>query len=432
MNATGQTIPPNPTGGPGHQVYTHGNYFTVGTASTDSRCQAGIYFCYGALLLNNGTFLEALEEPQVTAVQATLAGFGRGRFEPGNFQAHPTGGGIAAPPERVGYLFDARPYYGGASSGSGNGLGSNPATLIAGQLYKFPATSMPNIDLPYRKIMPTSAFTGQLPLVDISSPATGNVLGTDTTDSYKYCVAAVANECRQGSAPGDVYVNAPHIQYPYCFIAGQNGNIFDDYDICIAGSLAIRDAITQTDGSQMDNEGKATRILTKFKRPRIQSVFDTTYVLPNAQWLIVDSQFPGDASLNKVYFLGKIPPPAPKDSYNRTDFIPISVSLPAFDGATRAFVRFGYAENGPANSLFCTSRKESCVVGVQTAATPVDPVNPFFFEQTEASTWQPVACSSGCTINLPGIPQRTLYYQFVYQNASGTVYTSPISATMTP
>ncbi len=176
-----------------------------------------------------------------------------------------------------------------------------------------------------------------------------------------------------------------------------------------------------------------TRILTKFSTgPRAEHF---RYALRSAEWavrMVFESQFPGDASLNKVYFLGKIPPPAPKDSYNRTDFIPLSITLPAFTGATQAFIRFGYAENGPSNSLFCTSRQESCVVGTPTATTPVDHVNPFFMEGTEAGKWSATACTSGCTINVPGIPQHMLYYQFVYKNASGIIYTSPVSATVVP
>jgi hypothetical protein len=72
------------------------------------------------------------------------------------------------------------------------------------------------------------------------------------------------------------------------------------------------------------------------------------------------------------------------------------------------------------------------VVGASAASTPVDPVNPFFLEQTEAATWNPANCASGCTITVPGIPQRALYYQFVYKNSAGIVYTSPVSATIVP
>ena len=68
---------------------------------------------------------------------------------------------------------------------------------------------MPNIELPFRKVYPTAAFSGQTPLTDISSPAQGDVIGTGPADSNKYCVTQIAGECRAGSAAGDVYVNAP-------------------------------------------------------------------------------------------------------------------------------------------------------------------------------------------------------------------------------
>jgi hypothetical protein len=432
MNATGQTIPPDPTSALGHQFFSHGNYGADGTPNTDGRCANSQYNCYSTLLSNGQPFAQEIESPLSTGVQVLNPPFGHGSYDANDLQSHPTGAGVAAPPDRFNYMFDGRPYYGGVSSGSVTGNGSNPATLIAGQLYKFPQSSMPNLDLPYRKIYPTAAFTGQLPLVDVSGPATGNVLGTGTSDAYKYCVAAAVNECRQGSSIGDVYVNAPYIRYPYCFNEPQNGNLDDDYDICIAGSISTRDALTQIYMNTVDNEGRAQRILTKYRRARVLGIFDTVYVLPNGQWMIFEGQFVGDGSLNKSYFIAKIPPPAPQDSYNRLDFIPISISLPPLAGATQAFVRFGYAENGPAPSLFCTSRKENCVAGAPTASTPVDPVNPFFFEQTEAASWSPAACTSGCTITLAGIPQRVMYYQFVYKNSTGIVYTSPVSTTIVP
>jgi hypothetical protein len=71
-------------------------------------------------------------------------------------------------------------------------------------------------------------------------------------------------------------------------------------------------------------------------------------------------------------------------------------------------------------------------VGTQTGSTPVNSSNPFFFEQTEAGTWSPIACTAGCTITVPGVPQRVLYYQFVYKNGTGIVYTSPVSTTIVP
>jgi hypothetical protein len=431
MNTTGLTIPPDPAASGGHGFWSHGNGGFDGAGFGETRCAAGVFGCYTTRLLNNRTFEKVLTELPTTAVMIFSPQFAHGSHDGSNHQSHPGGGGTAAPAERFNFMFDGRPYYGGASSGSANGQGSNPAVSLGGQLYKFPASSMPNIDLPYRKTNPTTAFSGQFPLVDVSGPNCS--IGNTPADSYKYGVVAAPGECYPGSAIGDVYVNAPHVRYPFCFNAEQNANLTDEYDICIAGSPMIRDAIMQVDMTKPDNEGKSQRVLTKFNRARVESVFYAPYVFPNGQWLMFESQFPGDGSVNKAYLLAKIPPPVPQDNYNRLDFIPISVTLPPLTGATQAFVRFGYAENGSYANLFCTSRKESCVVGANASIASINPVNPFFLETVEAGRWSGMACTNGCTINVPGVPQRVLYYQFVYQNSTGgVVYTSPVSTTIVP
>jgi hypothetical protein len=433
MNATGKTIPPSYGESGGHGYWSHGNAGFFGTPPSEQRCAGGTNSaCFSSRLILNGTFADLLARTPNTAVMALFPKFGQGSADNSQHQSHPTGGGPAAPPDRFNFMFDGRPYYGGFSSGSVTGSGSNPATLVAGQLYKFPKESMPNIDLPFRKIYPTTAFSGEMPLVDASSTATGDVLGSTSADSYKYCVAAAANECRQGSAVGDVYVNAPYVVYPFCYQAAQAYNLWDAYDICISGSPMIRDAIMQIDLTNVDNEGRYQRVLTKFNRARDLSVFYTPYVLPNGQWMIFESQFGGDGSVNKSLLLAKIPPPGPQDSISRLSFYPISLNLSAVPGANQAYVRFGYAENGSAANLFCTSRKESCVAGAESGSGNIDQVNPFFFEQTESSSWSALACTNGCTITVPAIPQRVLYYQYVYLNGSSTIYTSPVSATIIP
>lgn len=435
MNATGLTIPADPNEVNNHYFWLHGNGGFASAVVGDNRCAIAFYFCYSTRITGGGTFQQVLTSTPTTGLQTQNPPFGTGSADFSNTQSHPTGGGEHAPPERFNYMFDGRPYRGGFSSGSNTGTGSNPATVVGGQLYKFPASAMPNIDLPFRKIYPTAAFSGQSPLVDISSAATGNLIGTTASDAYKYCVAAVANECRQGSSPGDVFVNAPNVRFPYCYQAAQNLNLSEDYDLCIGGSPMVRDAIMQIDMSKVDNEGRYQRVLTKFSRPRVLSVFYAPYILPNGQWMIFEAHLAGDGSTNKSLLVAKIPPPSPVDNYNRGDFIPLSLTdMPAIPGATQAFVRFGYAENGPWNSLFCTSRLESCIAGSQTSATPVDPVNPFFFEHSEAGKWSGMACSktNPCTLTIPAIPQRVLYYQYVYTNGTTVVYTSPVMATVVP
>lgn len=428
MNQTGLTIPPDYLSFNSHYFWGNENWVAYEEQTLDTRCTVGN--CYAARLGASRPFLDVVTQRQNTAVMTLYPKFGQaGAADDSNLQSHVTGGGDTAPPERAPYFFDGRPYRGGFASGSVSYSGSNPAARISGQLYKFPKEAMPNIELPFRKIYPTAAFSGQYPLVDVSSPATGDVLGTGPADSYKYCVAAVSNECRAGAAAGDVYVNAPFVQFPYCFQADQAYNMSDEQDICIAGATLVRDAIMQIGLDRIDLDGSNQRLLTKFARPRTMSVFWTPSVLPNGKWMILEAQLTGDGGANKAMMLGKIPSPSKKDNKNRTNFEPVSFTLDGHANS-RAVVRFGYAENGAGSNLFCTSRAESCVSVSQ--SNSFNSTNPFYFDRTEVQSYQPVECGTGCQITVPGIPQRVLYYQFVYRDSSGKETAGPVATTVVP
>jgi hypothetical protein len=94
--------------------------------------------------------------------------------------------------------------------------------------------------------------------------------------------------------------------------------------------------------------------------------------------------------------------------------------------ANDAIVEFGYAENGDPGSFYCTSRRESCVA----VSGAVSPSIPFSYEQSE--TYSGAACSAGCTVAIPALSQRVLYYRWKYRNALGQVITDPIQAVVTP
>ncbi|HXA51111.1 MAG TPA: hypothetical protein VNV86_12430, partial [Candidatus Acidoferrum sp.] len=93
-----------------------------------------------------------------------------------------------------------------------------------------------------------------------------------------------------------------------------------------------------------------------------------------------------------------------------------------------AAVEFGYAEYGPANSHYCTSRKEACVA---VAATVTD-TEPFSYA-SEKYTRMP--CFSSCTIPLPLVPNHVAYYTVKFYDGNGKlvgngpsgVVTEPIS-----
>ncbi|MDQ6663240.1 MAG: hypothetical protein M3Z23_02470, partial [Acidobacteriota bacterium] len=349
----------------------------------------------------------------------------RGSAQGDNTQSHPTGVGLQAPSADKEYFLDGRPFNGGPLSGSsdGIGMGNSPGTQpFGGQLWKFTRGQIPALD---RKFVPTMAIVGRMTLKDISSPATGDAIGTGAADSYKYCVAFLANECRAGSAPGDVYVNAPYVAKPYCTSPGQATPGSDDFDVCIGNNAMVYNSVMEV-GLKYDdrprlalgnepNGGKFQRVLTNgFARNRLPSIFWHPNALANARWLLIDSPYGADGFRPEI-FVVKVPTPQ-TDSVDRSNFFPVNVPTAAVPGGDNAVVEFGYGENGDAGNYFCTSRAEACAVG-----KPGGAANPFYYLTSEAAALTGVPCSSGCTITVQAIPQRVLYGRILYRNAGGTV-----------
>ena len=150
-------------------------YWQNGTNATsytiDLRCNDS----YGADCYQTrvGTFPTVLTTPPAGIVELNPFFAGKHGFAGVNqVQSHPAGIGFHSSLAERNYFLDARPFNGGPVSGSSNGrnIGDTPATLIAGQLWKFTAAQIPNLD---RKFMATFAFSGTKALLDISSPFDG-------------------------------------------------------------------------------------------------------------------------------------------------------------------------------------------------------------------------------------------------------------------
>jgi len=286
---------------------------------------------------------------------------------------------------------------------------SSPFTNVSGQLWKVSGKQ----SILHRKILPTMAYVGRRPLVDVSGPASS--ITPNPSDSYKYCVAIAANECIQGSAAGDVYVNAPYVSYPYCRVGAIAVPADDTNAICLGDLGAYTGNIEQM-GVEQSLDGSGTRNLgPNYAKWNQFHVFWNTAPTPNGtvalgyvRWL------DGVATADLVTILPPYPAP---DGVARNTFLPLSVTVapPARLPAQRAIVEFGYAENGDPGNYYCTSRQETCVAG----AASIDPANPFSFEQSESFTGVP--CATGCTITIPALSQRVVYYRWKYLNDSGQV-----------
>jgi hypothetical protein len=102
---------------------------------------------------------------------------------------------------------------------------------------------------------------------------------------------------------------------------------------------------------------------------------------------------------------------------NRTQYVSIGISLGAQAGINNAIVEFGYAENGDPGAYYCTARQEACVA--QSGA--INFSQPFYFSTTEAAAIGGMPCASGCTVTIPAVSGRMVYYRVDLRDGSGRV-----------
>jgi|GEM_PF-5888855 len=287
-----------------------------------------------------------------------------------------------------------------------------------------------------RKIQPTWAYCGMQPLIDASSAATGDVLSDTSADSYKYCVARQPGECRSAAQPGDIYVNCPNEvkrnggSYG-CMWYSQNQDI--PVDICVGNMSAYLNSIVEVGFKKNDFTGALGRTLTKgLTRYKVFDPYWHGKALSDASWMMFRSMYTNGAWTEIL--LGKLPPFPPADSVKRWTFQPIPLRLtpPAGLAVDNAVIQFGYAENGAPGQFYCTSRQEKCLARAATV-TAVQ----FLFPSEGAGGAETgvsgVPCANGCTVAIPAISQRMLYYQVKYRDASNrTVATGQLEVVAVP
>jgi uncharacterized membrane protein YgcG len=308
------------------------------------------------------------------------------------------------------WYLDANPWQGGHwPTTSGQSLG--------GTLYKFTSNAyggngtQTNL---HPDLVPTLATSGHYILQDVSGP--NSVITTGSSDNYKYCIAKNAGECFSGSNIGDVYVNAPDVTTAYCVDAGRSGqNGWLSQDICIGDNGTRVNTIIQQGIAVPDTVGVTGRVLSRgFIKYRRQEEFSNVHALPNGNWFMF--QVPPSADYggeSGQLFIAKIPPFPSADSVDRTNFLPISVTVPrpTVAGAVSSGVLFGYAENGSVTDFHCTSRQESCFA--------TNKISNQYSYLSDAPT--PVSCLLGCTITVPAVPGRVVYLRSQYLNVRGNV-----------
>ena len=327
-------------------------------------------------------------------VAPSFAGFVAGNNSNG-YMEHPSYDQVLAPPAEQLWFLDVTPFLGLPYADS--------AIPISGSLYKlnFAASHAFTPTLPY------FAMSNAHYLRDVSGP--NSLLSGQAADSYKFCVAKRGGECQPGSAPGNVYFNVPGLARTKC--AGSAGAAPRINDICINNLASWGEALVQigltadqTGSNPNDHfpvyggKGAKSRVLvsgTSLGKYRLLDTYANAHSLPDGSWALFASQLANlddPSGANDIYVV-KIPPTPKGDRIDRSTYINVPVSTQPVAGAMSAQVRYGYEENGPRSSFYCTQRPEPCVI----------------------------SGSPGSTVNLPGISQRIIFYNVTYVDRSGRI-----------
>jgi hypothetical protein len=265
-----------------------------------------------------------------------------------------------------------------------------------------------------RKRLPYIAWAGRHWLRDMSGP------GSTITDAdlYSYCIADKAGECQIGSIANDVYVNVPKAtidsSQPYCAT-----NVYGRNYPCFATASPVGAWAVQWDVSKADETGRFFRRLTMgLSGPGRQYTFANAKATPDGKWAFIPGYWLEGYRMDVL--AAKLPPWPGTDTVARNTFINVDRTLNQVPDAPKARVRFGYAENGAPEEFFCSTRREACVAAG----------SPYSF-LSEAPTGQD--CSAGCSVSIPAIPGRVLYYQVERLASDGTVVSAePIQAVAIP
>jgi hypothetical protein len=343
--------------------------------------------------------------------------------------SHPNAAGAVASAYESIRAFDNTPVQGG--------IGDPTFNLVAGQLYMAAPNLVTDPDDTFgtgslvginRKLMAQANSCGSHPLIDISGP--GSSIPTGTAGSYTACFVRANGECYTGSTVGEIYVNCPGVIWQYCSGSGIHGGtpLGVGNDICVGNTGESSNAVRQFTLDRTDLAGAYTRTLaTATSRLRMVYGFENQRLLPDNSWLILRTDFL-NYQRSDMWMAKMLPYPA-ADSVVRGNFIPVSLTLkpPAGLGVNNAIVEFGYQEYGAPQLVDCTARNDACIA---TASTVTPGYQPFYFASENPAG---ASCASGCTITIPAISQRILYYRVEYRAANNTALAAgPLIATVIP
>lgn len=278
-----------------------------------------------------------------------------------------------------------------------HGAGENGVSLVSGKTYIYQYDGDQTIS---PRHFDHEAYMGRWPMLRTDT------LTDAASDTGKWCVAIVTNDCFSGSTAGKLYFVTDIFDTTFIPLStcreSQFGTI--NGDACMGPSNGVGAAVTQwrvpTANGQPAYNGVGTRAVGKEWRTYREAATENvkadptgTALLARALWYIIPPPFPG------------------ADSRNRGTFAPIPVTIGGVpSGTDNVLVQFGY------NDSFQCSRNRDNTCYAESAT--LDQTTPFRFDH---ETLTGVSCASGCTVTIPALHNRVLYYRLVFRNSGGTV-----------
>ncbi len=341
--------------------------------------------------LATASALPATIEVDMSASFAGARGLGQSMY----VQSHLSHRQILAEDKK--WITDFNPL--GPNAGQGISLWAHGAARVSGDLLKLNTT----VTLPNRKKVPGFGYAGKWVLKDISGP--GSAITGGSADAWKMCVADFAGECVSGSQPGQVYMNVPRAD----LTPSTCQRTFAYRSPCFAQASWDLGFLSQVWLERTARNLSSGRHLTAgFQSYGATMTYANGKALPDGSHILLNGDYIN--GVRSDLLLAKVPPKPSEDSTNRTTFVALERqvnSAPA--GTSTAAIEFGYDPE-----FRCTSRSEACV-----ATEPaLNEAAPFWYASEQ---YAGAACANGCRITIPAVPQRVVYYRFLYRKADGAV-----------
>ena len=273
------------------------------------------------------------------------------------------------------------------------------------------------------KITGVQGWAGRWWLKDVSSPATFSSAADML--AYSVCIARNSNECVFGSASGQYFISIPRAEPAFTSGGATNcaNSVFGTVSPCITsvGPRFTEPFQFRIDTPPLDIYSRQFGMVhshhgLQYTFSNCRLISDGTIMFCPGYWL------DGVRTEWLAIRIGRTPPP---DNVNRSQFVPIPISVTGDGNNIRA--RFGYLDNG-GNLLHCTAYAQDCSTEIPSGAA----TDPYSFTNESVGR---KSCTSGstCTINIPALPNRILYYVVDRLDGSGNVLsTTPAQAIAVP